>query len=202
MRTAKPLLFLVALGALSCTQVELPPAGALAMLPTSLFFKPPPGSMCSGKPDLAVEAVTFAPATISVQLPNGQTANVALQSQAKACVKIKNVGPAAWSAGAGQSNISVASDNGVISGTLAGVTSLAAGAVVERCAIVNVPGLLKVGHEPEGPGKCPVSKMVTAKIVLDPDAGSDASTSNDDCLAKNNEKTVQFDYMYNASCVI
>lgn len=201
MRTAKPLLLLVALGASSCTEVELPPAAVGAMLPTSLFFKPPPG-VCSGKPDLAVDAVTFAPATISVQLTNGQTANVALQGQAKVCVKIKNVGPAAWSADAAQSNISVATDNGVISGTLAGVTTLGAGASVERCGFVAVPGLLKVGHEPEGPGKCPVSKMVTARIVLDPDAASDASTSNNDCLAKNNDKTVQFDYMYNASCVI
>jgi hypothetical protein len=211
MRIRKPFLLPVVLGALSCTEVELRPAALGAKLPTSMLvdeaaelvaqMKPPPGA-CAGKPDLAVDALTFSAATLHVTLTNGATADVPLQGKANICVRVKNVGPASWSAAADQSSISVSTDNGVISGTLAGITTLAPGAVVERCSFVTVPGLLKVGHEPEGPGKCPVSKMVTARIVLDPDFASDASTSNDDCLAKNNTKTAQFDYMYNASCVI
>jgi hypothetical protein len=182
----------------SCSETDVGAVAAIAAaapLPTGPSLPgagTPKIQLCTGKPDLALQVQTFKtlPGWVVVSEP------------------VKNVGGATWTSNVAQIAMATTTNTGASVKMRAKVISPVGAPIVRddfgsisvaesatMTGALAVTGLLRAGHDTAQWGECQATLTFTSKLVFDPDILNDSNTANDDCLAKNNQRSDVFKYM-------
>src|SRR5688500_12275534 len=124
----------------------------------------PQTQVCPTAPDLSVQTLT--------------ATNRGYKDWLYVCTPVKNLGGAAWTSDAAQSEVSATSNAGGSSAVnSSGFASLAVGSTVTRCGWMKVPHLLRTGHDEATFGECQTALTVTSRLSFDPDIRQDGNTA-------------------------